>query len=243
MESVGVQDRNNTNIQTGIIPCYGSTLMPLILNWSPQKGTRVAVKLPTNAEDKCEECFFQMLVVSFDQIGNFILPSSGSTFAEHGSQQVDIIAKDKKRAYTLLVASTPDGTFLPFQQVWDGASEHSLPSRNASGMTEAREQGFDFAFVKSRKKRNHFSTLKTMKEWVENIFEPYRCSVIKADPLPDNEQVCIIYLDCYPVHADQDFRTYIADGFSYIILCFVPARCMFQLSISVPAFFNLLMLG
>jgi hypothetical protein len=102
--------------------------------------------------------------VGFDQIGNYILPSSGTTFAEHGLKQVDIVAKDEKRAYTLLVASTPEGTFLPFQQVWSGGTERSLPSPQAHGMTEGKEKGFDFAFAKSNKKGSHFSTLKTMKE-------------------------------------------------------------------------------
>lgn len=77
---------------------------------------------------------------------------------------MDIVAKDEKRAFTLLVASTPDGTFLPFQQVWAGASAQSLPSANARGMAEACANGFNFAFAKSDKKGSHFSTLKTMKE-------------------------------------------------------------------------------
>ena len=104
------------------------------------------------------------LVVGFDQIGSYILPSSGTTFTERGSRQVNIVAKDEKRAYTLLVASTPEGTFLLFQQVWAGASPQSLPSTNAQGMAEAHANGFDFTFAKSNKKGSHFSTLKTMKE-------------------------------------------------------------------------------
>jgi hypothetical protein len=102
--------------------------------------------------------------VGFDQVGNYILPSSGMTFAEHGLKQVDIIAKDEKWAYTLLVASTPEGTFLPFQQVWSGGTERSLPSPHTHGIMEAKEKGFDFAFAKSNKKGSHFSSLKTMKE-------------------------------------------------------------------------------
>lgn len=86
------------------------------------------------------------------------------TFAEQGSRQVDIVAKDEKCAYTLLVASTPEGTFLPFQQVWAGASAQSLPLTSAQRMAEACSHGFDFAFAKSNKCGSHFSTLKTMKE-------------------------------------------------------------------------------
>ncbi|KIK74376.1 hypothetical protein PAXRUDRAFT_19942 [Paxillus rubicundulus Ve08.2h10] len=168
-----------------------------ILNWSPRKGTRTAAKLPANADDKCTEAFFRLvyimkwhsvppkLVVGFDQIGSYILPSSGTTFAEHGSRQVDIVAKDEKQAFTLLVASTPD----------------------------------------EQKKGSHFSMLKTMKEWVEHIFEPYRCQVIKSNPDLSNDQYAIIYLDCYPVHTSQEFHSYIIQDFPYIILCFIPAGC------------------
>ncbi|KAF8421125.1 hypothetical protein L210DRAFT_3424578, partial [Boletus edulis BED1] len=204
-----------------------------------QKGTRTAAKLPANSEEKCEEAFFRLvyvmkwhdvppkLVIGFDQIGNYVLPSSGTTFAERGSRQVDIVAKDEKRAYTLLVASTPEGTFLPFQQVWAGASVQLLPSVSAQRMAEAHSHGFDFAFAKSNKRGSHFSTLKTMKEWIEHIIEPYRRNVIEADPDLDDNQVLIIYLDCYPVHTGEEFRSYIFNEFPHIILCFVPAGCKF----------------
>src|ERR1700720_3144812 len=99
-----------------------------------------------------------------DQIGMYILPNSGYTFEKCGSEQIDIIAKDEKRAYTLLVASTADGDFLPFQQLWAGASDRSLPSLRAPCMQEAIDHGFNFAFAKSVKKTSHYSTFKTMKE-------------------------------------------------------------------------------
>ena len=151
-----------------------------MLNWSPQKGTRTAAKLPANADEKCEESFFCLvyiikwhhvppkLIVGFNQIGSNILPSSGTTFAERGTRQVDIVAKDEKRAYTLLVVSTPEGTFLPFQQVWGGTSEQSIPLAKAHGMSDAQDYGFDFTFAKSNRHGSHFSTLKTMKEVVHS---------------------------------------------------------------------------
>lgn len=99
-----------------------------------------------------------------DQIGNYILPSNSSTFHDRGAEQVNIVAKDEKRAYTLLVASTADGDFLPFQQVWSGGSRRSLPSQDSPRMQDAIDRGFDITFAQSDKKSSHFSTLKTMKE-------------------------------------------------------------------------------
>ena len=104
------------------------------------------------------------LIVGFNQIDSYVLPSSVTMFAEQESHQVDIVAKDKKCAYILLVASTPKGTFLPFQEVWAGASPQSLLSVNAQGMAEACVNGFNLMSTKSNKKESHFSTLKTMKE-------------------------------------------------------------------------------
>lgn len=100
-----------------------------------------------------------------DQIGVYILPNSGYTYEKCGSEQVDIVAKDEKRAYTLLVASSADGDFLPFQQVWSGGTNFSVPSDQAPRMEEARDRGFNFTFAKSEKnKGSHYSMLKTMKE-------------------------------------------------------------------------------
>jgi hypothetical protein len=116
-----------------------------------------------------------------DQIGVYILPNSGYTFKKRGSEQVDIVAKGEKCAYTLLVASSMDGDFLPFQQIWSGATDRSVPLDQAPHMEEAHDQGFDFTFTKSKKKKgSHFSTLKTMKE-VSNTKTLRLYSLIKAN--------------------------------------------------------------
>ncbi|KAF9224443.1 hypothetical protein BS17DRAFT_795444 [Gyrodon lividus] len=176
----------------------------------------MAAKLPANAEEKCEESFFRLvyiikwhhvppkLIIGFNQIGCNILPSS---------------------AYTLLVASTPEGTFLPFQQVWGGGSEQSLLSAKAHGMSDARDYGFNFAFAKSDRRGSHFSTLKTMKEWVVHIVEPCHRCIIETNPGLNDNQISIIYLDCYPVHTGEAFRSYVFKEYPYVILCFVPASC------------------
>ena len=70
--------------------------------------------------------------MNMDQISMSILPNSGYTFEKHRSEQVDIIVKDEKHAYKFFVASSVDGDFLPFQQVWSGATNHSVPSDSTS---------------------------------------------------------------------------------------------------------------
>ena len=69
-----------------------------------------------------------------------------------------------------------DGSFLPFQQVWAGASAQSLPLAKVQGMAKAHTNGFDFTFAKSNKKGSYFSTLKSMKEvhqWVSSLVSRY----------------------------------------------------------------------
>ncbi|KIK98554.1 hypothetical protein PAXRUDRAFT_9449 [Paxillus rubicundulus Ve08.2h10] len=92
-------------------------------------------------------------------------------------------------------------------------------------MSDAWNYGFDFTFAKSDRRGSHFSMLKTMKEWVAHIFEPYRQRVIETDPGLGDNQISIIYLDCYPVHTSEAFRLYVFKEYPYVILCFVPASC------------------
>ncbi|GJE94761.1 hypothetical protein PsYK624_109330 [Phanerochaete sordida] len=91
-------------------------------------------------------------------------------------------------------------------------------------MDEAVRLGFDFTFAKSQKRGSHFSTLKTMKEWMENVYVPYRDTVVREEGLPA-DQKSILFLDCYPVHLSEDFRTYIRSQHPNVFLVYVPAGC------------------
>ena len=53
-----------------------------------------------------------------------------------------------------------------------------------------------------------------------NILVPWRKSVIESDPDLDDDDMVIVYLNCYPVHMGEDFQFYILDTYPYIILCF-----------------------
>ena len=117
------------------------------MDWTPCKGTWAAAHLPADAKDKCEEAFFRQvyimkwhnvppkvgfansanchensnfsaqLNISFDQIGNHILPSNGYTFHNQGAKQVDIVAKDENCAYTLVQLMGISCHFSKFGQV------------------------------------------------------------------------------------------------------------------------------
>jgi hypothetical protein len=145
------------------------------LDWSVRKGTRAARHIPDNAQDLCEEAAMRYvsviaehhipadLIIGMDQQGITILIGNDHTYDKKGSKQVDLAAQDERRAYTLCVASTASGIMLPFQQVWSGATEGSLPKKHIRKPAED-ENGFRFVFAKSKKQSSHFSTFKTMKE-------------------------------------------------------------------------------
>jgi hypothetical protein len=71
-------------------------------------------------------------------------------------------------------------------------------------------------------------------QWIKNILVPYRQSVIETDDL-DNDQMAIVYLDCYPVHTGEEFHYYVWEKHPYIILYFVPANCKFILKDKVDS--------
>ncbi|KAJ3791995.1 hypothetical protein GGU11DRAFT_819129 [Lentinula aff. detonsa] len=226
------------NVSTGIILSFGSTLLFFVgqflqstLDWSVRCGTRAAAHLPSNASELCKRSFFRIvhlvnmydiparLRINMDQTGIGLMMTRNKTYEAKGSRQVDIHATDEKRAYTLCVASTPD--------VWSGSTARSLPDSNAIGMDEALEFGFQFTFAASKKKTSHFSTLKTMKEWMVNILKPWIDRAIKDLKLPA-DQKAILFIDCYPVHTGEEFRVYVFKDFPHIFLIFVPANCKYN---------------
>ena len=124
-----------------------------------------------------------------------------------------------------MVASTPAGDFLPFQQVWGGKVAKSLPSKEADGMAEALKHGFVFSTAASTTSpRSHFTTLKSMIEYVDGIVVPFIDRVVKEDNLP-TDQKFILLIDVYPVHAGEEFRDYIHVKHPRCILIFIPGNC------------------
>ncbi|KAE9389251.1 hypothetical protein BT96DRAFT_947016 [Gymnopus androsaceus JB14] len=232
-----VEDSPCTHSPILLLRILHSRFFQSVMNWSPRAGTRAAAHLPPDADELCEHAFFRLvycmkwenippkLVINGDQQGIYVLPTSSKTFHTKADRQVDIVAKDEKRAFTLFVASTASGDILPFQLIWGGKTSGSLPSKSAPGMDEALERGFHFTVAASETSpRSHFSTLKTMKEWIKEVIWPYVRSVIETDPDLDDNQKAILYIDIYPVHTSKPFRAFVFDDFPNLILIFVPGN-------------------
>ncbi|KAJ6525349.1 hypothetical protein B0H19DRAFT_861952, partial [Mycena capillaripes] len=164
---------------------------------------------------------FNQLVVNADQAGNYLLPASGHTFHDRGAKQVDVVAKDEKRPYTMMIASTAAGDFLPIQAVWAGKTGGSLPNADADGFQDAKDQGFFFPLAKSKKKKGQ----SFLDEWIRDIIAPWRARFLESHPELDDDQLMIVFIDIYPVHIGEEFRTHVFEKYPYIILIFVPGGC------------------
>lgn len=154
-------------------PCSGQCHQSLRSCAFPHRSSNVLVRYSASSELHIASATSQLqvahltrrqLLINMDQTGVILIPGDNYTYEEKASTQVEIVGKDEKRAFTLVVATSCGGDVLPFQQVWGGATKKSCPSDNADGMDEALKLGFDFTPARSAKKGSHFSTLKTMKE-------------------------------------------------------------------------------
>ncbi len=93
-------------------------------------------------------------------------------------------------------------------------------------MGDALKHGFHFVSAASvTSPRSHFSTFKTMQEWILHILIPYYEGVLESNPDLPVDQKCILFIDIYPVHMSKDFTCYVYDHHPFIILIFVPGNC------------------
>ena len=60
------------------------------------------------------------LIVNSDQTGVQYSAGALQTYAETGSKQVEVVGKDEKQAFTLMVGISMSGEVLPFQAIYAG---------------------------------------------------------------------------------------------------------------------------
>lgn len=205
-----------------------------VMKWSIRSGTQAVAHLPDDFAISCERAFHRIvylvreydipsrLIINFDQTGLLLLTSRNKTYEQRGARDVKIAAKGEKRAFTLYVASTPAGDILPFQAVWAGKTDHSLPK--CPEVADAQRQGIIFTPANSGKRTSHFSTLHSMKIYVTDVLQPYIKSVIDEMGLPSTQKA-VFYIDVYPVHSGLPFRSFFFKEAPNVFLVFVPANC------------------
>ncbi|KAL3677917.1 hypothetical protein R1sor_020873 [Riccia sorocarpa] len=75
------------------------------------------------------------------------------------------------------------------------------------------------------KSDNHWSTLATMKEWVNLILKQYYIKICQERGLDMKTQKLMLVLDCWSVHKSAAFHSWLEETHTWIALLFVPAGC------------------
>lgn len=140
------------------------------LDWSYRVATNAAKKVPDDWERLCTDAILRIsrvmkdfrvppaLVINGDQTGVNLFPSENKTYAKKGAKQVPILGKDDKRHITLMVTSSMYGKLLPFQAIFKGKTDGSLPGKRERKPAETMGMKFEPGGD------NHWANLDTTKK-------------------------------------------------------------------------------
>ncbi|KAH7903293.1 hypothetical protein BJ138DRAFT_979277, partial [Hygrophoropsis aurantiaca] len=132
------------------------------LGWSIRRSTRAGRKIPENSKEVLQKAFLRMafviknedipsaLIVNSDQTQLVLAQGCHMTYAPTGAKQVATVGAEEKRAITLLVSISNNGSMLPFQTIHKGSTSGSLPSKDALGYSESIAAGFGFEPSKTK---------------------------------------------------------------------------------------------
>ena len=204
-----------------------------LMGWRIRRATRAAHKLPKDWEDQCERSFFRKVYIikeedipsalyaNSDQTQVKFSPSDSMSYAPTGAKQVSVVGLEDKRAFTLLVTVTADGTLLPLQAVYVGLTDKSLPHNDAPFSPESLEEGFRFEFSGTK---TYWSNQRTMRDFVNHILAPYFDRMKEKLGLPETQKA-LWQIDVWSVHRLQEFRDWMKKQHPAIVLDYVPGGC------------------
>ena len=210
------------------------------LGWSLQHSTCAGGKIPENSLEILKKAFLRMaytindkeipsaLIVNSDQTQVTLAQGCHMTYTPIGSKQVVTAGSEEKRVITVMVSLSNNGTLLPFQVIFKGSTQTSLPSKKAKSFKEATEVGFLF---ESSMTQTYWSTQDTMHSFVNWILVPYYDKIKKELGLPP-QQRSMWQINCWSVHRSKEFMTWMGKSRENIVVNFVPARMtgLFQLA-------------
>lgn len=155
------------------------------------------------------------LIINFDQTGLHLQPTAGtSTFEVKGSKLVPVEGADDKRAITAVIGSTMSGLLLPLQLIFQGATDRVHPSTAVSTILEHAGHHITHS-------DNHWSNLETMKEYINEVVQPFVSWIIESMELPA-DQHAILLIDAWSVHRSDAFQNWMRDEFPHLHIVFIP---------------------
>lgn len=204
------------------------------LQWRYRRRTTAASKLPSDWENQGVQMAMRIaanmaqykvhpsLIINMDQTGIHLVPSSSWTYEKKGSENVAVIGTEDKRQITACIASSMDGNFLPLQLVFQGKTPRCLPPDTPASLASLAHLTFS---------DNHWSSQKTMQEYVEKIIIPYANRCVDLHQLHADAKI-ILVLDVWAVHKSEEFRLFLRNQHPRIHLVFVPANCTSKLQVA-----------
>ncbi len=72
---------------------------------------------------------------------------------------------------------------------------------------------------------DHWADVNTSKSWVQDILAPYYLRMCEKLGLVVGTQKCVLLVDCWWGWLDVEFRNWLKQEHSYVLLLFVPACC------------------
>ena len=209
------------------------------LGWSKGKGTQAGQKIPVDALVQTRNHALRLAVdirdysipasccANSDQTGYNYSQPGASTYDFTGTNQVAIVGKEDKRAFTIMVGVSMSGEVLPFQVMYAGKTNGSLPEINnsTSEFKDANDKAkkLQFRFEPTGVANNHWSNLETMKSYVQNILSTYfdKQRALLGRP----NQTCLWTIDCWSVHRSHEFRDWMCKNYPWILVRYVPGGC------------------
>ena len=144
------------------------------------------------------------------------------TWNAKGSEPVQLIGADDKRAITATMSSAASGDLLTTQLIFQGKTSRVVPKGEAA-------ERLKFAGHHLTSTINHWSSLDTCKEFVLQVLKPWWKKIIAEKRL--QETVKLIWLiDCWSVHVSKAFREWCKEMHSsWMCTVYVAANCTSQL--------------
>lgn len=201
------------------------------LGWRWRKSTTAAQKLPLDWQQQgvqmAKRLAAQMemysvhssLVINLDQTGVHLVPASFWTYEQKGASSVPIVGAEDKRQITAVLASSLYGDVLPLQLIFQGTTDRCHPPSTPASMATR---------VHITHSGNHWSSVETMKQWVQVVLLPYAERCIRQFELRADASI-ILLLDVWSVHTSEELRLWLRQKHPRIHLVYVPANCTSKL--------------
>ncbi|KAG1662842.1 hypothetical protein FOA52_010633 [Chlamydomonas sp. UWO 241] len=152
--------------------------------------------------------------------GLHLVPVSKKTLGIKGAKAICAVGVDDKRQVTVVVSGAADGTLLPWQVIFTGKTDKSLPPKEFMQPWITHEKG---AWVFSHT-NNHWATLATTKTWFKEIYMPY-CQRVKEALGLSPDHASMLMVDCWKIHMQKEFTEWVVETAPWCNLKFVPPNC------------------